>query len=76
MARARLKKLPVPMICASPAMIASLCDLLPADIQRAVALGDIPVHCIGVRRRILLTDATAWIKSLPSTMKRRTPDGV
>jgi hypothetical protein len=64
MPRARLKKLPVPIIAASPAMIAELFSVRTDDIAHAIEQG-LPSYRVGNRRRILIEDAVKWMRSLP-----------
>jgi excisionase family DNA binding protein len=64
MPRARLKKLPVPIIAASPAVIADLFSVRPDDIARAIEQG-LPSYRVGNRRRILIEDVKHWLRSKP-----------
>jgi hypothetical protein len=64
MPRARLKKLPVSIIAASPAMIADLFSVRPDDIATAIEQG-LPSYRVGNRRRVLIEDATRWLRSHP-----------
>jgi len=73
MPRARLKQLPIPIIAASPAVIADLLQVRPDDIARGTESGALPVYIIGNRRRILIEDATAWVKSWPHVKQRNIP---
>jgi hypothetical protein len=66
MPRARLKKLPIPLIAASPAVIADLLSVRPDDIARWVQQG-LPSYHVGMRRRIFLEDARNFLRSQPRT---------
>jgi hypothetical protein len=63
MPRARLKKLPVDPIAVSPAMLADLLHLRADDIAKGVRSGDLPISKFGLRKRILIEDAKAFVRS-------------
>jgi hypothetical protein len=75
MPRARIKPLPMPIAC-SPALLADLLDIRADDVARGIELGALIPYRVGMRRRILVADAVAWVKKWPHSKpkNRGVPD--
>lgn len=67
----------VPVVSASPAMVAAMLNVQPRDLADAVAKGQITVYTRGTRRRIILEDALNWMRTTwPKYEPRKSTDGV
>jgi hypothetical protein len=54
---------PPPLLAASPAKIAAMFDIRPDDLAKAIKEKRLKVFQIGARRRIMLEDAKAWLRT-------------
>jgi hypothetical protein len=70
----RETKTPIVLLALSAAAVATSIDVRPDQVAAAIATGALPVHCLGVRRRILVKDVLAWIErdwKKPTPRKKR-----
>jgi hypothetical protein len=58
----RVHRKSVPVVAASPAMVAAMLNIRPDDLADAIAKKQIIVRQRGVRRRILIEDAIMWFR--------------
>jgi hypothetical protein len=55
-----------PVIAASPSLISAMFSINDTDIRKAIEHGKLSVFKIGNRRRLLVEDVVAWLKTHPA----------
>jgi hypothetical protein len=58
-------------IALSPDALANACDIPTRKIHDAIAAGILPIYASGTQRRILISDAEAWIRAYWTKPKRK-----
>ena len=72
----RVHKKLVPIVAASPAMVAAMLSIRPDDLADAIAKKQIKVFQRGARRRVLIEDAKAWLRTWPEAKSKTRKLGV
>jgi excisionase family DNA binding protein len=67
----RKTKTVVVILALSPAGAATALGVQPRDIYEAIEADVLPVYGIGIKRRILVSDLEAWVRSKPQPAKRK-----
>jgi hypothetical protein len=70
----RVCKRPVCYLALSPNACAVALGIRPEQIREAINNELLPVHCIGAKRKILVTDLENWVRTswpAPKSKKRR-----
>lgn len=65
------RKKPLEIVAASPSAVCAMLGIRDADIRGAINSGALPVYVLGLRRRLVLADAIAWLRTHPQTKQRR-----
>ena len=71
MPRSRRVK-PVPVLAASPAMIAAMFNIRPDEVADAIARKDLKAYPLGIRKRVLVADAVKWLRTWNKKSKPKT----
>jgi hypothetical protein len=73
----RISKRPLLFLALSPAAVANALCIRDDEVNAGIKSDALPVHVIGIKRRILVADVEAWVRSWPAPSKRkprRVPD--
>jgi hypothetical protein len=69
----RVTQSPKLYLALSPAAVATALGVRPEIVKDAIAKEILPVYVNGIKRRILVSDVEAWVRSWPKAVaKKRT----
>lgn len=73
----RVTKTPVVYLALSPAAVATAIGVRPEVVKEAISANVLPVYVKGIKRRVLIADVEAWVRSWPKAVakKRNVPHG-
>jgi hypothetical protein len=66
----RISERPSMYLALSPAGVANALGIRPDEVKKAIDANLLPVHVMGIKRRILGADIEAWVRSWPKPTKR------
>ena len=67
----RVTKNPIVLLALSPAATATALGIRADEVAAGIASGALPVYVRGLKRRILVSDVEAFVRSWPKPTKRK-----
>jgi hypothetical protein len=67
----RVTKNPVVLLALSPAATATALCIQPSQVYDAIEKGKLQIFQIGIKRRILVSDIEAWVRSWPKPARKK-----
>jgi hypothetical protein len=66
----RRYRTPVTKLAMSPSKLSAALDLRYELMASAIKSGELPVYIVGIKRRVLVSDAEQWLRSHPELVQK------
>lgn len=63
------RKKPLTVVAGSPSLVCAMLGVRDDDIRPAINSGALAVYKLGLRRRIVVADAVAWLRTNPQATR-------